>query len=347
MKIFNTDKLAYHGDRVHKWQNGGNPPPVTVELDMIGACNSNCPRCAGGEHSGIIGDDRVLRLIDELSDIGVRGLTFTGGGEPTLHKGLATAIDRTFTHGIDVGLITNGLIMQEPLMQTAIRCCQWIRVSLDAGSAPDYKESHGGDEEAFRNVCQTIDRLSNEKKKVGSSCTIGVGYLIDDSSISGMFNATTLAKILGADYVQFRPYHLDGWWNGPEDLDIERYRSEYRHCQKEEIDGFSVLESSPKFEKLKTGDISRHYRFCHGQQFCATICATGDVTLCCHTRGRAEFTLGNINEQSFAKIWDGDKRQKVLEKLNMAVDCPPLCRCDGINDILEGLSKNRPHKSFL
>jgi len=191
-------------------------------------------------------------------------------------------------------------------------------------------------------ACNTISRLVDAKKS--SECTVGVGYLIDNDSIAGMEDAMRVVGELGADYLQFRPVYLAPWFNGPASIDFKRYRAEYEKRHKY---NYTITQSAVKFDKLERGDVDRKYSACHGQQFCAVVTSTGDVVLCCLLRGQPQFVLGNIHKESFDTIWNSEYRQHVIKNLNMDKDCPPLCRCDALNEMLEHLKELPNHVHFL
>ncbi len=227
MRIFVNDKVLWHGDKLYGWRHGDNPFPVTVEIDLIGACNSHCPRCAGGEMRGRLPLDRVKKLLEEFAVHEVRGVIFTGGGEPTLHSDLSEALEHTALLGMDAAVITNGLQLSESQIRSIVSHCCWVRVSLDAGDAYGYKHSHGGTSEEFTSVWGNIAALVDMKKQLGSSCTIGVGYLVDNELIPGMEQAAISCAQVGVDYIQFRPFYIGKWFNGPGSVNYDAYRASY------------------------------------------------------------------------------------------------------------------------
>jgi sulfatase maturation enzyme AslB (radical SAM superfamily) len=163
-----------------------------------------------------------------------------------------------------------------------------------------------------------------------------------------MYQAAEIARDCGADYIQYRPYYLAPWFGGPESMDIAAFRHELEKCRYLASESFAVLHSADKFERMAANDFSRGYERCHGQQFCGVVTATGDVALCCLHRGHAALNLGNIMESDFKTIWNGERRRQVLEKLNIEKHCPPLCRCDGINEKIEAMLTATPtHPEFL
>lgn len=342
--IFVSDKIFRHGDVLRDWMRGGNPFPITVEIDPSGQCNSRCPRCVGGEHAGMLSIDTVDRVLHELAANGSRGVIFTGGGEPTLHPCLAQMLEVAYSAGLSVGLITNGLALSDTIVTSVARYCTWCRVSLDAGTAEDYRTAHGGTPEEFAAVCDNIARLSGIDNR---HATIGVGVLVDTPMIPSVVPSAVIAKNAGADYVQYRPYYYGMYGDTSDGIDMTAYRAAYLAASELSTLGFHVVESSGKFAKLEAGELGRTYSYCWGQQFCAVISSTGDVPLCCLLRGQQKFILGNVNDQSFADIWNGPRRMHILAELDVT-KCPPLCRCDGMNDLLQAYI-NTPvsHEDFL
>ena len=84
--IFNMDRVLWHGDKLQQWQMGKNPYPVTMDLHLTGACNLKCPMCSGGERTGYLSRDFAIDILEQLRKGDVRGIVYTGGGEPTLHR---------------------------------------------------------------------------------------------------------------------------------------------------------------------------------------------------------------------------------------------------------------------
>ncbi|MEE8480277.1 MAG: radical SAM protein, partial [Desulfobacterales bacterium] len=71
--------------------------PWNVQIDLTNRCNNNCIACWC--NSPLLGDkamapaiknkslsfETAIKLIDELDELGVRAIYFTGGGEPFMH----------------------------------------------------------------------------------------------------------------------------------------------------------------------------------------------------------------------------------------------------------------------
>ena len=120
VKQFSSDKILRHLDRVNELFQAGYTPPITVELDMTNVCNHKCPGCFGffyKDRSSVALKD-AKRIIDELADISVRAVTFTGGGEPLCNPDTLDAIRYANHKGLDVALITNGSLLDAKAIKT-------------------------------------------------------------------------------------------------------------------------------------------------------------------------------------------------------------------------------------
>lgn len=83
--------------------------PLRVDIALTFRCQNNCVHCyAGGSHeTPELSTEEWEEVIDQLSQIGVFILTFTGG-EPTLREDLPKLLLYAQNKGMVTGLITNG-----------------------------------------------------------------------------------------------------------------------------------------------------------------------------------------------------------------------------------------------
>ena len=359
--IFNANRLLWHGARLAQWQDGLNPYPIAMDLHLTGACNLRCPRCSGGERKGSLSSELVYDLLRQLREGDVRGIIYTGGGEPTMHQDFSKIIRYTKELGFSIGLITNGSLLTDEIMETISACNAWVRVSLDSYNEESYNKNYGVTGDNFQTVCKNIAKLVDIKKKLKSKCTVGVGYLVDDVVIPGMVSASERVKEYGVDYIQFRQFESFTSYPGrlsaleTKDyvrFDFEKFALNLKECRALATDDFRVTCHEYKFKRI--GEAAKgipvkppSYSGCHGSQFTGAITATGDVCICCVLKGYPEYTFGNVNEKSFHKIWDSKRRKEVMKNLKIARDCVPFCRCDRMNSFLEPLTRKMLHVDFL
>ena len=332
---FAADKILGHADRIRDWLATGSSRPITVEFDLTNVCNQDCPRCFGfhpkrGAAQMSLEDAR--RIIRQIRDLGARGLTFTGGGDPLVSPVAVPALRFARELGLDLGFITNAATLTEEAARAILGCCQWVRVSLDAATPEVYKLTHGMDAGALRRVLENVRMLVRRKRQEGSGCTIGLGFLTCAESRPDVVPFATLGRELGVDYVQYRP--LLRRFGEPElDYTDPELLALMRRARELSTDGFQVVDSEHKYRLIQEGDWRRSYGKCYGQHFAAVVAADGRMYVCCHMRGVEKYCLGDLSRQSLQEIWDSTRRRQVAETVDFR-DCPPLCRCDSFNRIL-------------
>jgi|GEM_PF-2823569 len=352
-------KLGVHRDRVVEWVETGDTVPVTWELDLTNECQHRCHLCQGGRYpvGAHMGNEQIDRTIKQVAALGGRGLIFTGGGEPVLHDHLDAALALTTASGMDAALITNGGAGPRA-WNVAVEHCTWVRFSMDAWDATSYKQTHGVGKAAWKQALGAIESCVAAKKH--GQADVGAAFLCDAENETGMVAAARLARELGVDYFQVRPYHTTPKMERQR-LDVERIMTPHfwerlHEAQRLGTSTFAVFASLPKYRRIEAKDFVRHYTKCWGQSFAATIAADCRLYLCCHARANQWLCLGDLTEATLEEIWFGPKRRRVVESLNLD-GCVPLCRCDALNEELEtiratGQLPTRPdppplHPSFL
>lgn len=345
VKQFASDKILQHLQVIQDWKDGKNPYAITTEIDPTNLCNHRCPGCAGwlasSKNKDSLSIERLRDIINQIYIEGGKAVTFTGGGEPLVNYATIKAIDFAKERGLDVGLVCNGTLIKNRMPEHLIKNCTWIRISLDAGSLAMHRFTHGVDD--YFLVLKNIELLVNIKNRMKSNCTIGVGYLTGQGtdSYSDMMDFVDIAIDLGVDYAQFRPYHTAAL------KDMHRFKKmDFTPFVKRGNDKTKILYSKHKYDCIMQGKLKPEYDKCYGHQFAAVITATGDMTLCCHTRGLSKFTLGNIHKSTIYNIWNGDQRKEVINKINVN-KCPALCRANTFNYILWEMVKKKEHVNFL
>jgi len=359
VKQFAGDKILKHSRRIKEFFDTGNSKPITVELDMTNICNHNCPYCFGyfnrKENLKTISKEEAFDIIDQLKEIGVLAITFTGGGDPLVNKDTISAMEYAKSKGIDVALITNGLALTEEVSRRALKITTWIRISVDADSPEIYKKTHGMDEQAWNIMIENVEMLCKLKKELNSECTIGAGYLTMPvtNNKEKMLRFVKLFKKIGVDYSQFRP--IMPRWDEAKLIKIDNSEDNIKKTLSESTDEYDVLYSKPKYDLMKLSSENwRPYSTCLGVNFTTTIAADKKVYVCCHHRGVEKYCLGDLSKEKFADIWE--KRQFFFDKIDFK-DCPYFCRNNPFNMLLweiktgerklEKLEENRKHKNFL
>lgn len=227
--FYSFGKWLYYPDRVAhiKERAFREVMPVTAQLSPALGCNFCCPRCSYGkskidiiahpEHNPNVMMDykTMITLIDKLSEGGLKGIVFTGGGEPTLNPFLVKGMRHAVNRGLKIGLFTNGSLLTEEKINAILQLePTFFRISLDAGSPIIHRLLHGYSEEAnyLTKVLRNLEILSKQKVRLRSITTVGVGVSVEPVNLNDL---TAIAERLreiaerppigGIDYVVFRP----------------------------------------------------------------------------------------------------------------------------------------------
>ncbi len=348
VKQFSSDKILKHLDRVNAWLEGENPFPVTVELDMANNCNHRCAECVGSYFR--VADNSALAyelaegIIKQLSECKIRGLIFTGGGEPLCNPHTLPIVELAKSEGLDLGFITNGSLLNNKSSKVLLKNCSWIRISLDAGSPEVFQRTHGMGACEFQKIVSNIRDLVKLKKEIKSKCTIGVGFLTCDHSVRDMLRATLLAKELKVGYLQFRPMQIHH--GGKFNYHWTDVQDEITKCLKHSGGGFQVLYSKHKYDMTHDPQFGRYYKKCYGQQFATVISASAKMYICCHTRGYEKYCIGDLKKKNFKDIWNSRRRKEVVKRIDFR-DCIPVCRDNTFNQVLWNIKQPREHLNFL
>lgn len=106
--------------------------PIIVALTVNNACNLKCGYCFGSYHQRTSENDfttdELIKIIDELWQLGTRNLTIHGG-ETLLRKDIGYLVDYIGHKGFYVNLVTNGLLLRQKYKE--IRNVDSLCISLD------------------------------------------------------------------------------------------------------------------------------------------------------------------------------------------------------------------------
>lgn len=328
-------KLALFEPRLVSWRRGEAVLPITVEIQLTERCNHHCPNCQARyalpmpevRARARAGADLDLALLDSVFEELPAGVVLSGNtGDPLLHSGIMQLLARLSAHEVPTVLITNGEAVTPALAAAIVNTCRGIRVSLDADGPAQFARTHGRPAAAWQRLMEAIAVLVLARATLGreSRCLIGAGFLTDASTRDGMLGATGLARGLGLDYIQFRPFHY-----GLDDVSAEISR-----CRELETDGFHVWSSQQKYDRI--ADVRRGYRTCHGSNFYTVIDAHGDLYLCCHHVGNPAARYGSLTSAPWSHWVRSAERHSGREHFNVSA-CIPLCRLHAHNETLEHL----------
>ena len=140
--------------------------PYSAQIELTIRCNASCPFCSFPmmEENAIsreMSTQQVKSIIDQISQLGVNSLSFTGG-EPTLRSDLPELIHHAgVKHDLMIGVATNGYLMPKLFKENGkLNGLDYLLLSLDY----PFKEQHDRTRgiKVFDRVMETI-KLANQR----------------------------------------------------------------------------------------------------------------------------------------------------------------------------------------
>ena len=129
----NTTKLLKHLDKLKNIQDGLPPSPVMAHISLINACNLTCSFCcfANRDLTDRLPTEKVKQALDSFKKIGVTGIEFTGGGEPSLHPDFIEITRYAHSLGFKLGICTNGVILgKKKFPKEIVKLFSWVRLGM-------------------------------------------------------------------------------------------------------------------------------------------------------------------------------------------------------------------------
>lgn len=353
MSYITPSKVFSHLDRLAAWQYGGHAAPVTVEVDLSNVCSLGCQSChfaythvagprtgapapEGFAGTGKFADLAVFsRAFADMRDMHVRGVVFTGGGEPTLHPQFDAFAAAAADRGLELGMYTLGGHLPEARASLVRERFTWVVVSLDAVDAATYAAEKRVPETRFHEACQGVIRLT------GGRTTVGLSFLLHAGNWRQTHEMFKLGRLLGVSYVTFRPTietdaaNLstivgDRTWVSSALPDLRRL-AEYDDV---EVDPDRFIE----FRDWQ----SHGYDTCYGVRLVTQITPDGRVWICPNRRGLPGSELGDLTRERFHEIWSRHPGQWTDFS-----SCRAMCRLHKVNQTLSTVYAPRAHEAFV
>lgn len=348
-----SHKLIYHVNRVHDWLEGRTIYPVYMEVSPSGACNHRCVYCALDfmEYQSRFLDTGLLKeRLSELVALGLKSVMYAGEGEPLLHKDLPEIVRHTAKCGISAAITTNAVLLKPDKAVEILPCAEWIKVSINAGTAKTYAKIHRTNEDDFARVIANMHDAVRLREEQNCKCALGGQLLLLPENHREVVELACRLRDIGVDYLVVKPYshHPQSLTHEYEDI---RY-AEYVHLAEElrqlESRDFSVVFRVRAMQKWDEAE--RNYERCLALPFWSYIDAGGNVWGCSMYLGDERFAYGNIYETSFRDIWEGQRRLESLRWVENEMDvseCRVNCRMDDINRYLWELRCPIEHVNFI
>lgn len=345
-----SHKLIYHPETVAKWMAGEEIYPIEIEMAPSGACNHRCTFCAVdylGYKPNFLDKDIVLRDVRYAHQHGLKSVIYAGEGEPLLNRQLPEMALGMKAAGVDVAMSSNGVLFTKELAGECLEAFTWIRFSVASLEEKSYYSIQRAPKGDLDKVKKNLADAVEVKNSKGLHTTLGVQCLLLQDNMKQLPRMAVELRRMGVDYFTIKPFSQHLHSSNQYQIDYEQMLGIEAELKQYETPDFSIYFRANAMKRVHH---EKSYSKCLGLPFMTYIDAKGNVWSCVAHIGSNEFCYGNINEKSFAEIWEGKRRREVMKRLwslDINKACREACRLDVINQYLHELKHPGEHVNFI
>jgi len=383
--LYTSSKIFHFHEKLDAMQSGRITPPIHVRLKPTNRCQHRCGYCCYRNpdlylsermnESDEIPPGKMREIVEDLGRMGVRAVTFSGGGEPLCYPPIGEAIQALAGAGVKVAMLTNGGRLRGETAGLLARAATWVRVSMDAADRETYAHIRNVAPEEFDRVCANIRAFAGITDR---RCVIGINLIVARENSSDVLRFLRMARELGADHVKVSNAIVSTL---PAE-NAEYMSAFYQDVKRQVAEGIaelSVQSSAPAAQgrggrtspghppqgrgrhrrafavidkvHLPLADaesLERRYTWCPMSQCLTVIAADQNVYTCqdkAYTRGGL---LGSIRDTRFAELWASEDLQGRLRTLDPSSECRHHCVAHAKNlSLLDYFEADEEHLDFV
>ncbi|MBA3064933.1 radical SAM protein [bacterium] len=328
-------------------------PPLHIRIKPTNVCNHNCSYCAYRAPNLQLGKDMVLRdyipkekmteIIEDIIEMGVKAVIFSGGGEPFCYPFLLETVKKLSSSSVKFAALTNGSKLEGEIAEYFARYGTWLRISVDGWDNESYSSYRGVPLGEFTRVFKNIGNF----KKMKGRCVLGGVVIVDKKNYTHLYDLVKGLKNAGVNSVKIAPCLISN--KGKENNNYHKpiFKAVKELIAKAECDlqdkNFEIFDSY--HDQLNT--FKKDYTWCPYLQINPVIGADQNV-YACHDKAYNldNGLLGSISKERFKNFWLSDKSK--FFRINPLKDCNHHCVVNEKNKlILEYLNADREHLEFV
>ncbi|MBI2565668.1 MAG: radical SAM protein [Candidatus Schekmanbacteria bacterium] len=328
-------------------------PPIHIRIKPTNVCNHHCWYCAYRTPELQLGKDMVIRdqiprekmaeIVADVAALGVKAVTFSGGGDPFVYPYLLETARRLADSPVRFASLTNGARLCGEVAEVFAHNATWVRVSIDGWDDESYAKYRNTKIGEFSKVVQNIEAFA----RLGGGCHLGVSVIVDRGNAghvlelvrrlkdAGVASAKVSPCIVSNDRSETNAYHAN----------ISSIVEEQIRRAKEELagDGFDI--HNAYHAQLTT--FAKEYSWCPYLQILPVIGADLNVYSCQDKAYNLDSGLiGSIKDRRFADFWMADKSK--FFRIDPSRDCNHHCVAHAKNQSVFGYLEADPdHLGFV
>lgn len=342
---YSNNKIVWFNEKLISLRDNYVTAPIYVRIKPINQCQHKCFFCVyNGDYSGMhenmskkdmLSKDKIFEILDDFKEIGVKAITYSGGGEPLLYPHIIDTFKKTKDNGIDLSIITNGQLLKGEKLKQLINA-KWVRISMDYHNEKEFSKSRLVSKKMFFQIINNIRDFSTQK----NNCELTVNYIVTKLNCETIIQAIDFIKGLGVNNIRLSPLWTQDFMAYHKDIkqkviaDIDYARKQY------ETEDFKIFDSY----NISKEQLNRTYNKCYVMQTIPVIGADGNVYTCHNKAYDDDGLIGNINDKSFKDLWFSKETHDFFNKFDPSIKCSHQCANDSknifIRDIINGYGDN-------
>lgn len=352
--LYTKMKIFHYKDKLDSLPASGEIlPPLHIRIKPTNVCNHNCGYCAYRAENLQLGQDmdktdsipreKMAEIVEDLIEMKVGAVTFSGGGEPFVYPHLLETARALRAGGIKVASLTNGSRLTGELAEFFAHEGTWLRVSLDGYDDASYARYRGVKEGAFTQLMENMTAF----KALGGPCYLGVSLIVDENNQGHVFELLTRLKATGVDSVKVSPCIIDN--DGAKN---NAYHRPFFASVAEQVDQAKKELDSPDFLVYDAyheldAKFDKPYRSCPYCQILPVIGADQNLYPCQDKAYNLdEGLLGTVRDKRFKELWFSDKNR--FFKIDPSEHCRHHCVANAKNLLIhEYLDADPEHLEFV
>lgn len=294
--------------------------PNYLQVELTTRCNLNCIMCMRNRFLNKrlmkLGDmtfenfQKILNKISSADEIHLQGM-----GEPFLNKDIFKIIKYAKSKGLRVILVTNGTLIGQLSDDIVESGLDLMKISFYGSNPETYEKIMKNSN--FKKVVDNIKKINEAKKMYQTENPIlefNIGLMHENSN--DLLKLPAILKEL-----RIKKLNVGGIYN---------YGEQVVTSTKEISEIIGEIENKCKSYQIKTfinipKDVCDFTKKCLYPWTATYITWDGFIKPCCFRPYFVDFNFGNILNQNFEDVWNGEKYIEFRKKIK-SKDVPMMCK---------------------
>lgn len=355
-RLYTKMKIFHYKDKLDSLpKSSGVPvpsPPIQVRVKPTNRCNHHCTYCAYRADNLQIGQDmrvgdtipreKMMEILDDFSDMGVKAVTFSGGGEPFTYAYFQETVQRLVDSPMQFAALTNGALLDGEVAEMFAHNGTWLRVSMDGYDDESYSSIRRVKDGEYTKIMSNLQAFS----RLGGACELGVSLIVGQENAHHVYDAVSALLDSGVSSVKISPCIVSN-----EGRENNNYHKPFYNLVRKQIERLmdggkeGVVRIYDTYHLLDE-KFNKNYSWCPYLQVLPVIGADCRVYSCQDKAYTETGTLGSIKDQSFRNFWEG--AGEAFYRINPERDCTHHCVANAKNILIhEYLEADPGHLAFV